>query len=181
MVSTLLLSLEVRELENSFATNYFTSFSKLKQFGAEGFHGYHGCPVVYVKRFKAVRWLRAILVQTNFSLCGRKKFASIMSYRWVLCTVYCVQCFVYSVLCTVFYVQCFVYSVLCTVYCVQWFTYSDFCTLFYVQCFMYSVLCTVFYVQCFVYSVFCTMFSKGLSGSVHTSLWKKKTQNKWVL
>ena len=36
-----------------------------------------------------------------------------------LCTLYCVQCTVYSLLYKVYCVACSVYSVLCTVYCVQ--------------------------------------------------------------
>ena len=55
----------------------------------------------------------------------------------VHCTVYIVQCTLYSVHCTVYIVQCTLYSVHCTVYIVQ--------------CTLYSVHCTVYIVQCTLY------------------------------
>ena len=70
----------------------------------------------------------------------------------VQCTVYNVQCTMYSVQCTVYNVQCTMYSIQCTVYSVH-------CTLYSVQCTLYSVQCTVYNVQCIMYSVQCTVYN----------------------
>ena len=82
----------------------------------------------------------------------------------VVCTVYNVQCTMYSVQCTVYNVQCTMYCVQCTVYNVQCTVYSVQCTVYNVLCTMYSVQCTVYNVQCTVYNVQCTVYN------VHSSL-----------
>ena len=79
----------------------------------------------------------------------------------IQCTVYNVQCTMYSVQCTVYNVQCTMYSVQCTVYNVQCTMYSVQCTVYNVQCTMYSVQCTVYNVQCTMYSVQCILYKNG--------------------
>ena len=63
---------------------------------------------------------------------------------YVHCTVYIVQCTLYSVHRTMYIVQCTLYSVRCTVYIVQCTSYSVHCTVYVVQCTLYSVHRTVY-------------------------------------
>ena len=64
---------------------------------------------------------------------------------WAFCTIYNV------LQCTMFNVQCLVYSVKWTLFNVQ-------CTVFSIQCTLYSLHCSVSSVQYTIYNVHCTLY-----------------------
>ena len=75
-----------------------------------------------------------------------KTVNSVQNYQH--CTVYNVQCTMYSV-------QCTVHNVQCTMYSAQYIVYNVQCTMYSVQCVVYTIHITVYCVQCtLVFSAF---------------------------